>query len=93
MRFPLQGVVHLKLPTFLAATALQRKLSLADFSPPYRFIRRRRGYGGLVCLWAFSFHCQFHDLRLILLGHCGSIHVGIHGLGFVHEGIYRFADK
>ena len=31
-----------------------------------RFIRRRRGYGGLVCLWAFSFHLQFHDLRLVL---------------------------
>ena len=29
MRFPLQGVVHLKLPTFLAATALQRKIVYA----------------------------------------------------------------
>ena len=34
-----------------------------------------------------------NDLRLVLSGHCGSIHVGVHGLGFVHEGIYRFADK
>ena len=42
------------------------KLLSADFSPPYRFIRRRRGYGGLVCLWAFSFHFQFHDLRVVL---------------------------
>ena len=34
MRFPLQGVVHLKLPTFLAATALQRKLSMRQTRPP-----------------------------------------------------------
>ena len=33
----------------------------ADFSPPYRF----------NCLWTSSFHFQFHDLRLVLLGHCG----------------------
>ena len=46
---------------FPATTALQRyKLlvlrsalregGLADFSPPYRFIRRRQGFGGQVCL-------------------------------------------
>ena len=41
MRFPLQGVVQLETITFLTATALQRKLSLADFSAlaPARRVR------------------------------------------------------
>ena len=60
---PLQGIVHLKVPKFQTATALQHcfksSSSLrrpADFSPPYRF----------NCLWTSSFHFQFHDLRLVL---------------------------
>ena len=54
---PLQGVVQLETITFLTATALQHcKLLLADLSPPYRF----------NCLWACSFHCQFHDSRFVL---------------------------
>ena len=46
-----------KFTRFPASTILQHcKLLSADFSPPYRF----------NCLWAFSFHLQFHDLRLVL---------------------------
>ena len=50
-----------KVPKFLSTTALQHcKLSfllaeVGGFLPPYRF----------NCLWACSFQCQFHDLRLV----------------------------
>ena len=65
MRLLCQVPSALKFIRFRSTTALQRKLSCGGFLPAYRFIRRRRGYGGLVCLWASSFHFQFHDFRLV----------------------------
>ena len=55
--FPLLSVVSLKFRTFPETTALQRKLLLADF------LR----LSSLTVLWACSFHCQFHDLKIIYI--------------------------
>ena len=61
MRFLCKVSSDVKFTTFPSTTALQRKLSLADFSPPYRFT----GHAGRVtlpcCLFPFIFSFTIWD--------------------------------
>ena len=79
----LPSVVRRIFSRFLYTTAAALQIAVGGFLPALSFYRSRGTRD--PTLWACSFHCQFHDLRLVLQrgdfvgGEAGVFRDGFHG--------------
>ena len=82
MRFPLHVSSVSKLPNISLDDCLQRKLSLTDLNPPYRF----------NCLLAVSFHLQLPRFEIVTyrLKRKEGMNCRIGGLGVVSVEVRRY---
>ena len=82
MRFPLHVSSVSKLPNISLDDCLQRKLSLTDLNPPYRF----------NCLLALSFHLQLPRFEIVTyrLKRKEGMNCRIGGLGVVSVEVRRY---